>query len=140
MLTLYLVVGIVLFFTLILSIPIEMAFDTGRTGAKARVGWAFGLLWKDVGGERKKPKKPKKKRRRPGAKTFLIFLDTRGCVGGLLKLARRIIGGIRVKQLDAHLRMGLDDPADTGMLYSVMLPMPQPTSSRRWPAKGASTS
>ncbi len=123
MLTLYIVAGIVLFFLLILSIPIELAFDTSRPGAKARVGWAFGLLWKDVGGKKKKPKRPKKKKRRPGAKVFLGFLPTRGSVSGLLKLARRMIGGIRVKQMDAHLRIGLDDPADTGMLYSVMLPI-----------------
>ncbi len=113
MLTLYIVVGIVLFFILVLSIPIEMAFDTSRPGAKARVGWAFGLLWKDVGGEKKGP----------GAKAFLDFLATRGSVSGLLKLAKRMIGGVKVKQLDAHLRMGLDDPADTGMLYSVIWPM-----------------
>ncbi len=123
MLTLYIVVGIVLFFILILSIPIELAFDTSRPGAKARVGWAFGLLWKDVGGGKKKPKRPKKKKRRSGTKAFLDFLATRGSVSGLLKLARRMTGGIRVKQMDAHLRMGLDDPADTGMLYSVLLPI-----------------
>ncbi|MFC1935578.1 hypothetical protein ACFLX9_02285 [Chloroflexota bacterium] len=128
MLTLYIVVGIVLFFILILSIPIEMAFDTSRPGAKARVGWAFGLLWKDVGGKKKKPKRPKKKRpkkkkRGPGAKASLTFLETRGIVSGLLKLARRMIGSIRVKQLNAHLRMGLDDPADTGILYSVICPI-----------------
>ena len=123
MLTLYIVAGIVLFFILILSIPIEMAFDTSRPGAKARVGWAFGLLWKEVGGKKKKPKRPKKKKRRPGAKAFLDFLETRGIVSGLLKLARRMIGSIRVKQLDAHLRMGLDDPADTGILYSVIWPI-----------------
>jgi len=123
MLTLYIVVGIVLFFILVLSIPIEMAFDTSRPGAKARVGWAFGLLWKDVGGKKKKPKKPKKKKRRPRAKVSLDFLATRGVVSGLLKLARRMIGGVRVKQLDAHLRIGLDDPADTGMLYSVIWPI-----------------
>ena len=123
MLTLYIVGGIVLFFILILSIPIEMAFDTSRPGAKARVGWAFGLLWKDVGGEKKKPKGPKKKKRGPGAKAFLTFLETRGIASGLLKLARRMIGSIRVKQMDTHLRMGLDDPADTGMLYSVIWPI-----------------
>ena len=123
MLVLYIVVGIVLFIVLILSIPIEMAFDTRRPGAKARVGWAFGLLWKDVGGGKKKPKRPKKKKKRPGAKTFRDFLANRGSVNGLLKLARRIIGGIRVKQLDVHLRMGLDDPADTGMLYAVIWPI-----------------
>ena len=127
MLALYIAVGIVLFIILILSVPIEFAFDTSRLGAKARVGWAFGLLWKDVGGGKKKPKKkpkrPKKKKRRPGTKTFLDFLTTRGEVSGLLKLARRVIGSIRVKQLDAHLRMGLDDPADTGMLYSAIWPI-----------------
>ena len=123
MLTLYIVVGIVLFIILILSIPMEMAFDTSRPGAKARVGWAFGLLWKDVDGKKKKPKKPKEKKRRPGAKTFLAFLGAKGITSGLLKLTRRMIRSIRVRQLDAHLKMGLDDPADTGMLYSVIWPI-----------------
>ena len=124
MLALYIVVGIVLFIILILSIPIELAFDTSRPGAKARVGWAFGLLWKDVGGKKKKPERPKKKKKGgPGAKVLLDFLATRRNVSGLLKLARRMIGGIRVKQLDAHLRMGLDDPADSGILYSVIWPI-----------------
>jgi len=122
MLTLYIVVGIVLFFILILSIPIEMAFDTSRPGAKARVGWGFGLLWKDVGGGKKKPERPKKKKRRPRA-TSLDFLAIGASARGLLKLARRMIGGIRVRQLDAHLRIGLDDPADTGMFYSVIWPI-----------------
>jgi len=123
MLTLYIVVGIVLFIILILSIPMEMAFDTSRPGAKARVGWAFGLLWKDVGARKKKPKKPKKKKRGSGAKAFLSFLAARGVAIGLLKFARRMIRSIRVRQMDAHLRMGLDDPADTGMLYSVIWPI-----------------
>ena len=129
MLVLYVVVGVVLFTVLILSVPVEMAFDTGRPGAKARIGWAFGLLWKNVGGKRKKkPAKPRVKKRKAGARAFLPLLTTRGVASGLLKLARRIIRGVRIRRLNARLRMGLDDPADTGMLYSVIWPVLIPLS------------
>jgi hypothetical protein len=123
MLTLYIVVGIVLLVVLILSIPLELAFDTNRPGAKARMGWGFGLLWKDVSGKKKKPKKPEREKKRFRAKGFLALLSAKGMASGLLKLARRLIASIRVRQMDASLSVGLDDPADTGMLYSVIWPI-----------------
>ncbi len=48
---------------------------------------------------------------------------TKGVVRGLLKLSRRILSGVRVRHLDARLRIGLDDPADTAMLYSALWPV-----------------
>lgn len=123
MLALYIVVGIVLLVVLVLSIPVDTAFDVDGPGgarSRTRIGWLFGLLWKDVGRKRKKAPKKKKKERKGFA--FLSLLMTRGVATGLLKLVRRIFSRIKVRDLDARLRIGLDDPADTGMLYSALWP------------------
>ena len=48
---------------------------------------------------------------------------TKGVARGLLKLSRRILSGVRVSHLDARVRIGLDDPAATGMLYSALWPV-----------------
>ena len=60
MLALYIIAGIVLVVILILSIPVEMAFDLevpGEAKSRVRVGWLFGLVWKDIRGRKKKLKK-----------------------------------------------------------------------------------
>ena len=128
MLALYIVAGIVLFIVLVFSIPVDMAFEVGRPGAarsRMRVGWLFGLSGKEFGRRSKKPKEraSEKKEKRRGAKPFLSLLVTKGVARGLLKLSRRILSGVRVRHLDARLRIGLDDPADTAMLYSALWPV-----------------
>ena len=143
MLALYIVAGIVLFILLVLSVPVDMSFDVGGTGAaraKMRLGWLFGLLGKELGPKesgsrefdprelgpaRKKPKEqaPKRTKKLRSARPFLSLLLTKGVARGLLKLARRILSGVRVRHLDARLRLGLDDPADTGLLYSALWPV-----------------
>jgi len=120
-LALYIIAGIVLVVILILSIPVEMAFDLevpGEAKSRVRVGWLFGLVWKEIGRGKRKPKRKKKR----GLKPFLSLLRTRGLPGKLLKLARQIVSRVKVRQLDADLRVGLDDPADTGMLCAFMWP------------------
>ena len=128
MLALYIVAGIVLFILLVFSIPVDMAFDVGGPGAarsRMRVGWLFGLLWKGFGGRRKKPEErvSKKKKKKRSAKPFLSLLMTRGVVRGLLTLSKRILSGVKVRHLDARLGVGLDDPADTVLLYSALWPV-----------------
>ena len=108
MLALYIVAGIGLFVLLVFCIPVDMVFDVGRSGAarsRMRVGWLFGLLGKEFGRRKKKPKERVSKREK-----------TRG----LPKLPGRILSGVRVSHLDARLRIGLDDPADTGLLYAAL--------------------
>ena len=129
MLALYIIAGIVLFIVLVLSIPVDMALDleaTERAGTKMRVGWLFGLFWKDIRGRRRK--KPRKKEKRD-MKSFLSVLRVRGLPEGILKLTRRMLGTFKVRQMDVDIRLGLDDPADTGMMYSVLWPVFVPVSS-----------
>ena len=128
MLALYIVAGIVLFILFVLSIPVDMAFDVSGPGAarsRIRVGWLFGLFGKELGRSRKKPQEQasKRKKKKRSAKPFLSLLMTKGVARGLLKLVRRIFSSVRVRHLDARLVIGLDDPADTRMLYSALWPV-----------------
>jgi hypothetical protein len=128
-LALYVIAGIVLFIVLVLSIPVDMTLDleaTERAGTKMRVGWLFGLFWKDIRGRRRK-KKPVKKGRK-GFMSFLSVLRVRGLPEGILRLARRVFGRIKVGRMDVDIRLGLDDPADTGMMYSVLWPVLVPVN------------
>ena len=143
MLALYIVAGIGLFVLLVFSIPVDMVFNVGGSGAarsRMRVGWLFGLLGKEFGRGKKKPEEraPKRKKTRglpklPGrilSGVRVSHLDAR--LGrGLLKLSRRILSGVRVSHLDAHLRIGLDDPADTGLLYAALWPVIVPLTHNR---------
>ena len=93
-----------------------------------RVGWLFGLLGKEFGRSGRRMKKPKerastRKKKKRSAKPFLSLLMTKGVARGLLKLCRRILSGVKVRHLEAYMRIGLDDPADTGMLYSALWPI-----------------
>jgi len=128
-LALYIIAGIVLFIVLVLSIPVDMTLDLEtpeRAGTKMRVGWLFGLFWKDIRGRRKRTPKKREKR---GMKSFLSVLRVRGLPEGILKLVRRILGRFKFGRMDVDIRLGLDDPADTGMMYSVLWPLLVPVSS-----------
>lgn len=138
MLALYIVAAIVLFIFLVIAIPVDLALDVGGAGVakpRVRIGWLFGLLGKDLGRTSKKPKEPapkkKKTKKKRSAAQFLSVLAAKGVASGLVKLARRIFGAIRVRHLDARLRIGLDDPAATGMLYSALWPVLVPLTYDR---------
>ncbi len=125
MLALYIVGGIAFLILLILSIPVDVAFDLHfgeQAKSKARVGWMLGLVWKDIAGkERKHDGKPAKKGRR-GMRSMLSLLRTAGLPGRILTLGKRVLSRVKIQQMDADIRIGLDDPADTGTLYSLFWP------------------
>ncbi len=53
---------------------------------------------------------------------MLRVLRTRGLPRHLLRLLREVLGTMRIEDVSARLRVGLDDPADTGILFSVLGP------------------
>lgn len=132
MLALYIIAGVILFIVLMLSIPVDIKFDLathGHAKAKIRIGWLFGLVWKDIRARKKKESKEKpKKRRKRGIKSFLPLLRIKDLPGKILKLIRQTLGCLKIKQLDVAFRVGLDDPSDTGMLCSVLWPALIPPS------------
>lgn len=133
MLALYVIAGILLVIVLVLSVPVDLAFDfrtSGEGRAVLRVEWLFGLVGKKLLPRKKRIKKPEeaekpRKRKRRDFKSFLSYIAlvrTRGVVPAFARLVRRMAGSLHVRQLDADLRFGLDDPADTGIVYGVLWP------------------
>jgi len=128
-LALYIVVGIVLLIILALSVPVDLAFDFNTGGDRRtalRVEWLFGLVGKRLF-PRKKPKKVKKlgerkKRDFTSILSYMALARTWGVVPAFVGLVRRMIGSFHIRQLSADLRLGLDDPADTGTVYGLLWP------------------
>ena len=133
MLALYVIAGILLVIILGLSVPVDLMFDFRTSGdrkAVLRAEWLFGLVGKSLL-PRKKPGKPRKAKK-PGKgkkrdlRSFLSYVAlvrTRGVVPGFFRLARRMVGSLHFLQINADLRFGLDDPADTGMVYGALWPV-----------------
>ena len=129
MLAVYIIAGITLFVVLVLFIPVDMALDLEAhesVKARMRVGWLFGVVQKDMRQLRKK--KPEKKRKK-NIKPILSLLRTKGLPGGILRLIRQILNRLKVRQMDAELKVGLDDPGDTAMMCSLLWPALVPLSS-----------
>ena len=126
MLALYIVAGILLFIVLAFLIPVKLSFNfrTDVVGQRMlRVVWLFGLVEKILLPRKKKPAKKPRKTKKPDLKTILTLIRTRGVLTGIIRLVRRILKSLRVRQLNADLRVGLDDPADTGTMYAVLWPL-----------------
>ena len=133
MLALYIIASIVLLVILLFSIPVDLTFDVAtyrKGGGRLRVGWFFGLVGKDLlPAKRKRPPKVKKARKakrakkKPDLALLISVLRTRGLVAGVVRLFRRMLRSLRVRELDASLRLGLPDPADTGLMYGVFWPV-----------------
>ena len=115
---------------LLLSVPVDLTFslEMGKgLRSRVRIGWLFGLVGKDLGGNGRnlKPKKPKRPegRRKKSPRQFLAMLKTRAFLGHSLKLARRLLRTIRVRGLEMDLKLGLGDPAKTGQLFGLLSPV-----------------
>ena len=120
------VLGVLLFFALLLTVPVDLAFHVEKNldfKSKVRVGWMFNLIGKDLRGKEKKPaeKKPEKKKKR-NIKPFLAMLRTRGFLWRLGRLIRDVLRVLHVHELKADLHIGLGEPATTGMLFAVIAP------------------
>jgi hypothetical protein len=125
-LALYIVAGILLSIILVLSVPVDLVFDftSGGDGKKiVRVEWFFGLVGRNLLPRKKPGKRGKRKKR--DFRYFLSYMAlarTRGMVPAFVRLGRRMIGSFHIRQLSAELRLGLDDPADTGTVYGILWP------------------
>ena len=114
---------------LLLCIPVDLAFsyeigEGSRT--RMRVGWLFGLIGKELGGETKgREKKPKEMKAKKGRRSFrgpLAVFRARGFSARLLLLARRLVRSVQVRDVDIEFRVGTGDPMETGLLFGVIRP------------------
>ena len=126
--------GLVGLVILVLCVPLDMAFWVDVYGKpklrlRLRLVWLFGLVSKELSREKKKAEEKKvlkekpKKKRRVGFGAILEILKVRGLAGQFKSLLRGVIRSFRISQLEANFRVGLDNPADTGLLLAVIGPV-----------------
>ncbi len=120
-----LVVGILLLLVVLLTIPIDLVFSVERSDSlkmKARVKWMFGLVGKDIGrGKKREPKEPAKKRK-GNILSLVAAFTTEGFAQKFLSFLRDAVRALKVRELKANVTVGLGNPADTGMLFAVIVP------------------
>ena len=117
-----LLAGLVGLIILVLCVPLDAALNIetpGRPGFRLRLVWLFGLISKELRRARKKPKEKPKKKRAKGFSTILRILRTRGLLRKIVALVKDILGQFRIKELSVNCRLGLDDPADTGLIFAL---------------------
>lgn len=115
---------------LVLCVPLDATLNVDSSGKpkfRARLEWLFGLLSKELGRAKKKPEEKKvvtgekrKKKRRMGFGTILKILRTKGLPRQIKNLVRDVLGQLKIRELAVNLRLGLDNPADTGFLFALI--------------------
>lgn len=119
------VLGPIVFFALLLTVPVDLYFHVEKDAAfhsQVRVGWMYNLIGRDIKRKKKaKKEKPKEKRKRR-IKPFIAMLRARGFLRRLLRFVRDIFGVLHAREFTLSLRIGLSDPAETGMLFAVIAP------------------
>lgn len=131
MLVLWILLGLVAGGVLLLAIPLEatfaLRFDAGAQRAEARVIWLFGLitvpLRKSERDSRTKARKPAAKKRRGTSGTALAMARQKGMIRRVVRLPGEVLACLHVLDLSLDGRLGLDDPADTGMLWGMVGPL-----------------
>ena len=122
--------SLVALFLLVLSVPLDLSFHldvNGRARFNLKLVWLFGLVGKELGRRKKKAKpkivKPKKaKEKGKDARKALKILRTKGLLKQIKVLVTDVFNSLSIRQLRANFRIGLDNPADTGLLFAVIGP------------------
>lgn len=120
---------------LVLFAPLELAVRCERHPpfrCRVELRWLFGLVATELepsaeqepepaeSAEVSPRKKRRRKRRRPVH--VMAMLRTRGFLRGSARLAGRLLHAFRFRDVFVRLRAGFDDPADTGILCSWLMP------------------
>ena len=86
--------------------------------------WLFGLVNLDL--RRKKDssqRKLKSHQAKENIRTAFHILRTKGLPTRLIKLLRDILSCIKIRELGTDLKVALDNPADTGLLFAFVAPL-----------------
>lgn len=116
----------------VLCVPLDMTLHAdvyGKPKLRLKLSWLFGLVSKEVtrGKEPKEKKKRVKEKRKPREgkrrlRDILEILRTRGLLSQLKRLLRDVLSRLKTRDLIADFRVGLGDPADTGLLFALIGP------------------
>ena len=128
--------ALVIVILLVLCIPLDLIVhvNTSESPAyKVRLLWLFGLIDQDL--RKTTGKKPAKKekvaevrtKKKPGRgispSTIYRILRTTGLFSQVKRLLTGIVNSLKIKHLAANLKLGLENPADTALLFAVTGPV-----------------
>ena len=115
----------------ILCVPLDMVLHAdvySKPKVRLRFSWLFGLVSKEITGKKEKPvekrRAAKGKKKRRWADTGVIFkiLRTKGVLRRLKELLKDVFPCFKFRDLIADFKIGLGDPADTGLLFAFLGP------------------
>ena len=113
---------------LVFCIPLDTVLYVdvyGRPKFQIKLAWFFGLLNKEVTTGKEKSGKEKrvaKGKRKANIRAIFQILRTRGLLKQLKRLLKDIFKNLKIRDLRVNSRIGLDDPADTGLLFALIGP------------------
>ena len=122
--------GLFILVIFVLSVPFESTLSLevyGRPRFRLKVGWFFGLVSKEVGGGKKSEEEEKPADRKRGFdRAQLVRMAGILRIPGLSKrvraFLRSIVNRLKIRDFGADLRVGLGDPADTGLMFAIIGP------------------
>jgi hypothetical protein len=116
-----------LFCLLLLALPVDLNFSLEKEETlkyRAELGLFFGLLSVDVTPKAGRPAaKARPKRRRRTKSRLGSVLGNEASFKRFIRLMRDLRRSFRIRELTLHCRVGLGDPAQTGMLMGVLHPL-----------------
>ncbi len=126
-------VSLTAFIILVLCVPLDVVLHMdvhGRPRFGMRLVWLFGLVSREVRREKKKPEaekgkvegKQKLRERGEGVRLVFEILQTKGLLSQIIRLLRDVLSHLKFREFGANLRVGLDNPADTGLLFAFIAP------------------
>lgn len=113
----------------ILAVPVTFQFDLHSDNGRRNdiyLRWAFGLVHLRIPTEKStkaKERKPRKRRSSRQRSSFLRVLRLKRLRRRVLRYIRDIWSAIHKDEVCARVRLGLDDPSDTGQLWAVVGPI-----------------
>jgi len=115
---------------ILICVPLNMVLRTDVPSSPKlhlSFSWLFGLVTREVTPGKKKPEEGEKalsqrRQRGIGIKAVFQILRTKGLLRQSQKLVRDVLGCLSFRNLAVNLKFGLDNPADTGLLFAVIGP------------------
>ncbi len=112
----------------LLAIPVDLVFDVERRASfrgEVRFAWLFGMVRIPIPAKWGKPRPARPRKLEPKTRMLKRFSKVvqrsafRKCIW---RLVAGLLRSLRVRETRLHLWIGLDDPADMGMLCAWVVP------------------
>ena len=117
---------------LLLSLPVDLHVSIGqqeRAQSRFQVCGLFGWICKEIrfGGAKPQRRLPRDRTRRSsrtkrGRVQIGALIRTKGFPTRCLQLFEQLYQHLKIRELNLRLKVGLDDPAETGMLFAALAP------------------